>query len=417
MRWALVMLMLVSCGEDPPAESASAPTPDPAPAPEPEPQPDVEPEPEPEPEPLFAIDTHIDTTQRMLDANDDLASRLPDGHVDLPRMREGGLTGAFFSIWVRPSTYPGERAWERAQALIGAVRQLAERHPDEAVLCTTAEEVRQANRDGKIALLLGVEGAHALGDPGDDDALIARIGELYSQGVRYMTVTWSNDNALAHSSGGQHTELGLTDLGRRAIREMNRLGMIVDISHVSDRTFWDIVEVTERPLLASHSSCRALSDHARNMTDDMIRAVARGGGAVCINYYTQFIDADYGRRRRALEREHRAELRAIREEHDHSWQRWAQTNATVHGFDPELETPSLRVLGEHFAHVAEIASADAVCLGSDFDGVGELPAGMEDVSDLVALREELDRRELPVRPIFGENVLRVLEAQGYSPAR
>ncbi len=408
----------VACGS---AEERALGRPEPALAPEArapeEPSAVASPEPTaPETEPEvdrgpIAIDTHVDTTQRMLDASDDLADRLPDGHLDLPRMREGGLTGAFFSIWVRPSAYPGEAAWTRAQALIGAVQQLAERHPDEAAVCRTAEEVRAAHREGRAALLMGVEGAHALGDPEDDEVLLARIGRLHTQGVRYMTVTWSNDNRLGHSSGGDHPERGLTDLGRRAIREMNRLGMIVDVSHVSDRTFWDIVEIAERPLLASHSSCRALSDHPRNMTDDMIRAVAERGGAVCINYYTTFLDAEYGRRRRRVERAHRAELRTIRDAHEHSWQRWAETNAAIRGFDPTLEPPGIAQLGAHFAHVASIASPDAVCLGSDFDGVGELPAGLEDVADLGALREELERRELPVAPIFGENVLRVLAAQ------
>lgn len=410
---SLFAILLASCG----GSDAEPAAPDPAgevaeteaPA-EREPTPAEPDEPE-APDTPIAIDTHVDTTQRMLDAEDDIAERLPDGHLDIPRMREGGLTGAFFSIWVHPERHPGEEGWERAQALIGAVERVAEAHPDEAALCASAEEVRRAHAEGKIALLMGLEGGHALGDPEDDETILERLRALHERGVRYMTVTWSNDNRLGHSSGGDHPERGLTELGRRAIREMNRLGMIVDVSHVSDRTFWDITEVAERPLMASHSSCRALSDHPRNMTDDMIRAVARGGGAVCINYYTAFIDADYGRRRRAIERAHRGELRELRAEHDHSWERWGPTNSLLHELDPELERPGLDTLGAHFAHVAEIASPEAVCLGSDFDGVGELPAGLDDVSDLGALREELERRELPVRPIFGANVLRVLEAQ------
>lgn len=368
-------------------------------------------EPETEALPPIAIDTHVDTTQRMLDSEDDIAERLEGGHLDIPRMREGGLTGAFFSIWVHPRRYPGEAAWERTQALIGAVEQVAEAHPELATICRTVEDVRRAHAESKIALLMGVEGGHALGEPEDEEEYFRRMREIHRRGVRYMTVTWSNDNAFAHSSGGEHAELGLTDLGRRMIREMNRLGVIVDVSHVSDQTFWDIVEVAERPLLASHSSCRALADHPRNMTDRMIRAVHDGGGAVCINYYTQFIDTEYAGRRRALEREHRAEFSDVRNGHDHSWMRWGPTNELAHTLAPEIEVPTLSTLGAHFTHVAELTSPDAVCLGSDFDGVGELPAGLEDVSDLGALREELERRELPVPAIFGENVLRVLSAQ------
>ena len=362
--------------------------------------------------PILGIDTHVDTTQRMLDSHDDIAQRLPNGHLDLPRMREGGLGAAFFSIWVDPDDHPGEAAWARALALIGAVTELADRHPDEATLCRTADEVRRAWADGKIALLMGVEGGHALGSPPTDDAVLERLRELHRLGVRYMTLTWSNDNALGHSSGGRHRNRGLTDLGRRVVHEMNRLGMIVDISHVSDRTFWDVMEVTERPVLASHSSSRSLADHPRNMTDDMIRAVGRQGGAVCINYYTQFIDTDYAARRRALERANADRFRVVHDDHAHSWERWADTNRLARELDPDLGVPTLETLGAHFAHVAELAGPEGVCLGSDFDGVGELPIGLEDVSHLGALRDELARRELPVRAVFSRNVLRVLAAQG-----
>jgi membrane dipeptidase len=417
MRAVLLLLCASACGQSDPAPRGepreSAPHEERAPAAEDE----VRPEPEPPPLPPIAIDTHVDTPQRMLDEGDDIAARLPNGHLDIPRMREGGLSGAFFSVWVDPSDHPGERAWGRALALIGSIRRVAEQHPDLAVLCTSADEVRRAHADGKIALLIGVEGAHALGRPRGDDDAIARLRQLFELGARYMTITWSNDNLLGHSSGGRQPELGLTELGRRAIREMNALGMIVDVSHVSDRTFWDIVEIAERPVLASHSSCRALSDHPRNMTDEMIRAVGERGGAVCINYYTQFIDAEYGAARRALERREPERFDAIREAHEHSWERWAPTNALVRELAPDLAVPTMSTLGAHFAHVVRIAGPNAACLGSDFDGVGELPVGLDDVSDLGALGEELERRGLPVAPIFGENVLRVLAAQSTSTER
>ncbi|MFK7985729.1 MAG: dipeptidase [Sandaracinaceae bacterium] len=415
-RWVLMAALVLCACDTPPAPEAPAPAPvEPVAPTEPAARPDVPavpaaPAEQPE-DRWIAIDTHVDTTQRMLDAEDDIAERMPDGHLDLPRMREGGLTGAFFSIWVRPSAYPGERAWQRTLDLIAAVRQLAETHPDEATLVVDEAGARRAAREGRAALLMGVEGAHALGAPEDPEVMLSRLAELYALGVRYMTVTWSNDNALGHSSGGQHPRRGLTELGRRAIQEMNRLGMIVDVSHVSDRTFWDILEVTERPPLASHSSSRALAAHPRNMTDRMIRAVAERGGAVCVNYYTSFIDREYGLQRRQVERAHRSELRAIRDAHEHSWQRWRPVNARLHALDPTLEQPTLATLGAHFAHVVSLGGPRAACLGSDFDGVGELPVGLEDVSELGVLREELERRELDARAIFGENVLRVLSAQ------
>jgi len=398
------------CGDD--DEPAAGETPTAAPQTSPAPETGQAPDPPPEADepPIIAIDTHIDTTQRMLDDDDDIAEGVEGGHVDLPRMREGGLTGAFFSIWVNPRRFEGEAAWERALALIGAVEKLAEEHPDVAAICRTADEVRAAAREGKAALLMGVEGAHALGTD-DPELALSRIATFHERGVRYMTITWSTDNPLGHSSTGDHRSQGLTELGRQAVREMNRLGMIVDVSHVSDQTFSDIMDVTERPVFASHSSARSLSDHPRNMSDAMIRRVGEAEGAVCVNYYSQFIDVAYRDRRRALEQEHADRFDALAEEHDRYMDRGAAELALALEIAPDIDPPDVGTLGAHFAKVVELGGPTAACLGSDFDGIPELPAGMDDVADLGALRAELERRGLPIRPIFGENVLRILSAQ------
>ena len=426
--WVLVLLLLAAAcdGDDdapaaPPDERAEEPAEaraaqgDPAetaPEPAPLPPPPNIPVAPPSEGPVIAIDTHVDTTQRMLDEGDDPFEPLEGGHLDVPRMREGGLTGAFFSIYVSPRRVEaGEPSWERALALIARVREVAEAHPDEAVLATSAEDVRRAAREGKIAMLMGVEGAHALGTD-DPERALERIRELHRRGARYMTITWSVDNPLGHSSTGEHPDRGLTPLGRRAVRLMNELGMIVDVSHVSDRTFWDIMEVAERPVLASHSSARALADHPRNMRDRMIHAVAAGGGAVCVNYYTQYIDADYRGRRRAIEVRRRREFEALDEDHESWVDRGRAAFALARRLDPELDPPDLGTLADHFEHIVRIGGPSAACLGSDFDGVPELPVGMEDVSDLGALRAALEARDLPIRPIFGGNVLRVLAAAG-----
>ena len=361
-------------------------------------------------EPLIGLDTHVDTTQRMLDEDADVMTRLEGGHLDAARMREGGLHGAFFSIWVDPRKYQGDAAWARTLALIAVVRGTVAAHPSEAALCTTAEEVRRAVEEDKIAFLMGVEGGHALGTRQPVKA-IERLRELHALGVRYMTITWSNDNPLGHSSTGAQPGRGLTALGRRVVREMNALGIIVDVSHVSDRTASDILDVSTKPVFASHSSARALADHPRNMPDALIRRVAEAGGAVCINYYTQFIDDGYRARRKALEEAHAARF-AENEENFARWRdRGAADLALAQELDPDVGVPDVRRLGDHFAHVAALAGAEAVCLGSDFDGVPELPLGVEDVAQLPALRAELERRGLPLRPIWGENVLRVLAAQ------
>ncbi len=372
----------------------------------------AEPQPaEEEPLPFIAIDTHIDTPQRMLDDGDDITGPLEGGHVDVPRMREGGLTGAFFSVYVSPTRFRDpETWWPRALALTEHIRGAVEAHPETLALCTTGEEIRAAARDGKIAVLMGVEGGHALGT--DDPRLaIQRLRRLYELGNRYMTITWSIDNPFGHSSSGDAPEEGLTRLGRRIIREMNDLGMIVDISHVSDQTFWDIMEIAERPVLASHSSARALSNHPRNMTDAMIRRVGANGGAICANFYTQYIDASYRGRRRRIEFQRRALFRPLEDQYENWVDRGAAKFRLALELDPDLNPPSVATLADHIAHIIEVGGPGAACLGSDFDGVPELPIGMEDVSDLGVLREELESRELNVRAIFGENVLRVLDAQ------
>jgi membrane dipeptidase len=358
----------------------------------------------------LAIDTHIDTPQRMLDAHADIHDALTGGHVDFPRMREGGLSGAFFSIWVDPQRYPGEQAWDRAQALVAVVRDEVTAHPDEAALCTTAAEVRAAHASGRIAVLMGIEGAHALGEA-DTPTLLARLDQLHGLGCRYMTITWTNDNVFGHASTGHHPSLGLTDDGRTLIAHMNAIGMIPDVSHVSDRTFFDVLEVSTRPPFASHSATRALSPHRRNVTDAMIRAMAEHHGAICVNYYAAFVDDAYGTARRTLEHDHRDEFRALA---GRSWDRSADRNALVRQLAPELHPPDIHALGAHFAHVVEIGGLETACLGSDFDGAGEL-AGLDDAGDLPALYAELEHRGLALAPILGENVLRVLEASTVTP--
>lgn len=412
---ALSCALLLACSSAAPPETDTAPRAaeaepaevEPA-APEPEPTPSAPTvAADPAPASILAIDTHVDTPQRMLDMHDDLSRRLPDGHIDVPRMREGGLSAAFFSIWVDPRRYPGEEGWARAQALTASIRDFAAAHPREVALCTTADEVRAAHASGRIAMLMGIEGAHALGDA-EDDVLLERLRALHALGARYMTITWTLDNRFGHASTGAHPTRGLTELGRRTITEMNRLGMIVDVSHVSDRTALDAIELSTRPVLASHSAARALADHPRNVPDELVRRIAERGGAVCVNYYAHFLDPAYGERRRALEHAHEAELAAL---HGRSWQTARERNAIARRLDPELRPPPLSVLGAHFAHVVEIGGPGAACLGSDFDGISELPEGMEDVTDLPLLFRELERRGLPVAAIAGENVLRVLAAQ------
>lgn len=359
----------------------------------------------------IVLDTHVDTTQSMADEGFDIVERHAEGHLDIPRMVAGGLDGAFFSIWVDPSDYRGDAAFDRALAQFDAVHRVDWRSPAAEVV-DRSDEVRDAVERGQIALLLGVEGGHALGTADEVEAL-ERLHLFRALGARYMTLTWSTDNPLGHSSTGDHPERGLTPLGRRVVAEMNRIGMVVDVSHVSDQTFWDVTELTTRPLMASHSSARALADHPRNMTDDMLRAVAARDGVVCVNYYPYYIDAEYLARRVAISEAHPAEYEALRGEGLSYTARGPAFRELALRFEPDLEVPSVERIADHIVHIAEVAGTTTPCLGSDFDGVPELPAGMDDVSHLPALSEELGRRGIQgddLARILGENVLRVLRA-------
>src|SRR5689334_5490298 len=238
------------------------------------------------------IDTHADTPQRFLDENFDLGQNTPvaDGHIDLGKIKQGNLGAEFFSIWVEPE-FKGHYA-RRAMDLIDSVYQQAARHPDKMTMAFTADDIVSAHEQHKFAALMGLEGGHAI----ENDIRLLR--DFYRLGVRYMTLTWSNTNEWADSSGDVNSPTvahhnGLTDFGKQIVQEMNRLGMIVDISHVSDKTFYDTLEVSKAPVMASHSSSRSLTNHARNMTDEMLKAIAAKGGVVQVNFNCGFIDEAY----------------------------------------------------------------------------------------------------------------------------
>lgn len=351
----------------------------------------------------IVIDTHADTLQRVLYGGVDLGDHLPDGHVDIPRLRQGGVDGQFFALWV-DSIFAGPAAVKQTLRLIDAMNRVLEKHPDKIALARSADELEAINKSGRIAALLGIEGGHAI----DDDLRVLRV--YYNLGVRYMTLTWSNANNWADSSR-EERHGGLTEFGKEVVREMNRLGMIVDISHVSDKTFYDVLKVATRPVIASHSSCRALAANPRNMTDDMIRALARNGGVIGINFYSAFIDDDYARRARSGQSPSAAERLNPKS--------WAELERLAAERYKRFETPSKiapppmeRVL-DHIDHVVKLVGADHVGLGSDYDGIDSAPAGLEDVSRLPNITRGLLRRgysERDIKKILGGNFLRVLRA-------
>ena len=355
----------------------------------------------------IVIDLHCDTPMLITDEGYDLGQRHDYGEVDIPRMREGGISGVFFSIYTTVSQSPAsakQRSLEIIEAVVGEVR----RHPNDLLLSTRSDDIPRAKQEGKIAIFMGVEGGHTI----NSDLAVLRA--YFRKGVRYMTLTHSADTPWAGSSGEGDRSKGLTDFGREVVLEMNRLGMMVDISHVSDQTFFDTVKTATVPLIASHSSCRALSNHPRNMTDEMLMALAKNGGVIHINFYNEFLDArhrvyapkfeDLSKRATEVRKKHKGDPK--------------QRSIELRKIDLERVGRTGRVpfdrLLDHFEHAAKVAGADHVGLGSDFDGVSaQTPEGMEDISKVPRLIDGLRGRGFSdddISKILGGNTLRVMKA-------
>src|SRR5215510_5628207 len=361
------------------------------------------------------IDTHADTPQRFLDEHFDLGQDTPvsDGHEDLGKIRKGNLAAEFFSIWVEPE-FKGHYA-RRALDLIDSVYKQAARHPEKMTMAFTAADIVRAHQQHKFAALMGIEGGHAI----ENDIRLLR--DFYRLGVRYMTLTWSNTNEWAASSCDiddakvQHHK-GLTDFGKDVVREMNRLGMIVDISHVSDATFYDTLTVSRAPVIASHSSSRELSHHPRNMTDDMLRAIANNNGVVMVNFYSAFVDEDYRKASYDPEKikQRDEEVEAYKKAHAHpdgSPVPYNEYAPLEKKWAAQFPRPPLKSLIDHIDHIAKVAGIDHVGLGSDFDGVTSLPEGIDSVADLPKITQALVQRGYTreqIDKILGGNFMRVM---------
>jgi membrane dipeptidase len=355
----------------------------------------------------IVIDTHDDTTQRLLDPKFDFGAIHSDGSVDIPRMRAGGLAAIFFSIWI-PGTVTGPTAVQRALDQINAVRETVGRHPNELVLCTTAEEIRRAKAGGKIAVLMGVEGGHMINNS------LANLDEFFALGVRYMTLTHTVNTDWADASTDKPAHNGLTDFGKQVVREMNRLGMMVDISHVADKTFYDVLAVSKAPVIASHSSCRALCSAPRNMTDDMIKALAAKSGVMQINYHIGFLSQQFQDASKAhpeLGKEIEAESKKRCGENEACQLIEADKITREMVAQGKLPRVDWTEIIKHIDHAVKLVGADHVGLGSDFDGA-DMPYGMEDVSDIPRITDALLAKgysPADVRKILGGNTLRLMQ--------
>jgi membrane dipeptidase len=365
----------------------------------------------------LVIDTHADTPQRLLDGYH-LDDSLNGGDWNLETARKGNLGAEFFAIWVEPGRFKGQYA-HRTLELIDAVKQQVALHYDQVELATSPEEIERAQRERKIAVLMGIEGGHSIEDS------LGLLRQYYALGARYMTLTWNNSNGWADSSSDindasvPHTKEGLSEFGKDVVYEINRLGMMVDVSHVSDRTFFRTLIISRAPVIASHSNARALCDAPRNMTDDMLRAIANSGGpdskggVVQVNFFSGFVSQQYRDAMLKMQPEVEKEVQAYEDKADADGREATpQEIAKIQrAILDRIPRPPLSTLIDQIDHIAKVAGVDHVGLGSDFDGInGQMPEGIDSPADLPKITEALIARGYSAadcRKILGGNLLRV----------
>ena len=360
----------------------------------------------------IAIDMHADTAQRLLDEQVDLQQELSDGHFDAVRARAGGLDAQFFSIWVEPQLFGGggAKAMKRADDQIAAVRTLADKHPETWALATSADDIRNAASQGKIAALMGLEGGYAI------DERLENVQRYYDLGVRYMSPAWSVSTSWAGSSGDEVGRTrGLNEFGKNVVREMNRLGMMIDVSHVSDPTFWDIVNTSTAPVIATHSACRAIADVPRNLTDDMIRALAKTGGVVNVIFYPEHLEPGWSQKKKQVDAEiaPMVQQASADEPGDAVHKKMARDRVRQQEYARRLPPVNVARIVDHIDHIVKLTGVDHVGIGSDFDGVQITTSDLATIAELPNLTKELLRRgysETDVNKILGGNMLRVMDA-------
>lgn len=353
----------------------------------------------------IVVDTHNDVTTPMTNDDYDLSGTPPAPYrTSIERLKQGGVTGLFFSLYIRPWYVAHGGSTRRTLDMIDSVYRAIERHPGDLMLATSQADVRRAKKQKKVAALMGIEGGHAI------ENSLATLRVFHRLGVRYMTLTWNNTNDWADAGRGEKKHHGLSPFGEEVVREMNRLGMLVDVSHVSDETMSDALDVSKAPIIASHSSARALSNVPRNIPDDLLRRIAKNGGVVQVNFYSAFIDTvtvtpQNDERNRVL----KAQQDVLDEKYKNDPERLAEEGDKL---DASMPLPPLPIskLIDHIDHIVKVAGIDHVGLGPDFDGAVDMPQGAEDVSMLPNVTYELLKRgysEQDIRKVLGENLLRV----------
>ncbi len=350
------------------------------------------------------VDGHNDITTPMYDADYDIG--LPSAgkyHTDLFRMKEGGISAEFFSIYVSGDYAKTGGSARRAMDLIDTVYRACEKYPNKMMLSASVDDIRRAKKQGKIAALMGIEGGHAI-----EDSLQA-LRLFYRMGVRYMTLTHNNTNSWADAARGEKKHGGLTKFGEEVVREMNRIGMLIDVSHVSDDTMNDVFDVSTAPVIASHSSCFHFSAHPRNVNDDLLRRLKKNGGVIMINFYNAFIDQSYWDASRERDGKLKPQLDALETKYKDNPQKLQEESAKLYAANP-IEIPNFTKIVDHIDYVVKVAGIDHVGIGSDFDGGITLPLGIDGADDMPLITYELMKRgytEKDIRKVLGDNFLRV----------
>ncbi|HZY10653.1 MAG TPA: dipeptidase [Bacteroidota bacterium] len=356
----------------------------------------------------IVIDTHNDVVQRIL-AGEDISIRTSYGHSDLPRFREGGIDVQVFSIWIPPDK-THRSYYDQANEQIDSIDSFVKRNSTQVGLGRSVEDIDRLIKQRKFVAMLGLEGGHPIADD------LEKLEHFYNRGVRYMTVTWNNSTSWATSAKDETDpqaklgHKGLNDFGKRVIGKMNELGMMVDVSHVGEKTFWDIIKITSKPVIASHSSVWTLCNHRRNLKDDQLKAIAAGGGVVFITFVPSFIDSTFSAKEKLVREKNKARIDSFSSTlKDDDFIKDQRVGEFLRNEYRPIQPP-LKILIDHIDYVAKLIGVDHVGIGSDFDGITATPAEMDDVTHYPNITRELLKRgysENKVRKILGENFLRV----------
>jgi membrane dipeptidase len=358
----------------------------------------------------IVADTHNDVLLRAMEG-EDISVETRVGHSDLVRLKKGGVDIQVFAVWVDPIAFE-KKPFKRAKDMIDTLYSIARRNSDKIAVVRNSAEIEKAIAEGKICAVIGVEGGHAI------ENSIEKLEELYKLGVRYLGLTWNNSTDWASSAFDETTNpdkvkiTGLSEFGKKVVEKMNELGMIVDVSHLGEKAFWDVVKVTKKPIIASHSSVYKLCPHYRNLKDEQIKAIAQTGGVVFVNFYAEYIDSTFNTKRKKLEEKYKAQFDSIRVLYEHDQNAYRRARRQLMQKIAEELRPPLDVLIDHIDYIAKLVGVDHVGIGSDFDGISITPLEMDDVTFLPNITKKLLERGYStddVKKILGGNFIRVFK--------